>query len=138
MRTEPWPGSIQPRRAAFTFRRSRRVSSMTTNLVVPEGVPLDTLGRPMGSLRLSVTDRCNMRCRYCMPEESYVWLPRASILSYEEMVRLANVFASLGAAKIRLTGGEPLLRHDLSLLVRSLRTSTTISDLALTTNGILL
>jgi GTP 3',8-cyclase len=98
----------------------------------------DTLGRPLGSLRLSVTDRCNMRCRYCMPEAEYVWLPRQSILSYEEMARLAGVFASLGVRKVRLTGGEPLLRHDLPVLVRLLRQNPGIEDLALTTNGLLL
>ncbi|MGE3525774.1 MAG: GTP 3',8-cyclase MoaA, partial [Gemmatimonadales bacterium] len=99
---------------------------------------LDTLGRPLGSLRLSVTDRCNMRCRYCMPEEDYVWLPRSSILTFEETSRLARVFAGLGVSKIRLTGGEPLLRHDLPLLVRQLRQDARLRDLALTTNGILL
>ena len=72
----------------------------------------DRLGRPMGSLRLSVTDRCNMRCRYCMPEEEYRWLPRASILSFEELARITAVFATLGAGKVRLTGGERPLRHD--------------------------
>jgi cyclic pyranopterin phosphate synthase len=92
----------------------------------------------MGSLRLSVTDRCNMRCRYCMPEEEYRWLPRASILSFEELARITAVFASLGAGKVRLTGGEPLLRHDLPELVRKLAAVDGVRDLALTTNGILL
>ena len=100
--------------------------------------PADRLGRPMGSLRLSVTDRCNMRCRYCMPEEEYRWLPRASILSFEELARLTAVFATLGAGKVRLTGGEPLLRHDLPELVRKLAAVDGVRDLALTTNGILL
>src|SRR5215218_9975732 len=77
----------------------------------------DTLGRPLKSLRISVTDRCNMRCRYCMPEKEYVWLPRESILSFEEIDRLTGTFAGLGVHKIRLTGGEPLLRHDLPTLV---------------------
>ncbi|MGH7567978.1 MAG: GTP 3',8-cyclase MoaA [Gemmatimonadales bacterium] len=99
---------------------------------------LDVLGRPLGSLRLSVTDRCNMRCGYCMPEEHYVWLPRASILRFEEIARLAGVFAGLGVHKVRLTGGEPLLRHDLATLVALLRRDTRLADLALTTNGILL
>jgi cyclic pyranopterin phosphate synthase len=98
----------------------------------------DRLGRPLGSLRISVTDRCNMRCRYCMPEESYVWLPRASILSFEEITRLAGIFASTGVDKVRLTGGEPLLRQDLPSLVRALHRTPGIRDLALTTNGILL
>ncbi len=98
----------------------------------------DRLGRPLGSLRLSVTDRCNMRCGYCMPNENYVWLPRTSILTFEELDRIAGVFAGLGARKIRLTGGEPLLRHDLDRLVALLAARPALADLALTTNGILL
>jgi cyclic pyranopterin phosphate synthase len=98
----------------------------------------DQLGRPLGSLRLSVTDRCNMRCRYCMPEEEYVWLPRASLLTFEELARIAGIFASLGATRVRLTGGEPLLRHDLPALVALLSRVPQVEDLALTTNGILL
>ena len=98
----------------------------------------DKLGRPLRSLRISVTDRCNMRCRYCMPEENYVWLPRESILSFEEIQRLAGIFADLGVRKLRLTGGEPLLRHDLPTLVKLLRSQKLFTDLALTTNGILL
>jgi GTP 3',8-cyclase len=97
----------------------------------------DRFHRPLGSLRISVTDRCNMRCRYCMPEENYVWLPRESILSFEEIDRLVGIFAGLGVHKVRLTGGEPLLRHDLPMLVSLLR-SRPVDDLALTTNGILL
>jgi cyclic pyranopterin phosphate synthase len=102
-------------------------------------VPLtDRHGRPLRSLRVSVTDRCNMRCRYCMPEDNYVWLPRESILSFEEIQRLVRIFADLGVQKLRLTGGEPLLRHDLPTLVSLLRSHESITDLALTTNGILL
>ncbi|HYK81882.1 MAG TPA: GTP 3',8-cyclase MoaA [Gemmatimonadales bacterium] len=98
----------------------------------------DRLARPLASLRLSVTDRCNLRCRYCMPEDEYVWLPRASILTFEELARLVAVFAGLGVHKVRLTGGEPLLRHDLPALVRMLARSPELTDLALTTNGLLL
>jgi GTP 3',8-cyclase len=98
----------------------------------------DLLGRPLRSLRISVTDRCNMRCRYCMPEQDYVWLPRESILSFEEIDRLAGIFAGLGVDKIRLTGGEPLLRHDLPTLVALLSRHPELRDIALTTNGILL
>ena len=83
--------------------------------------PSDRFGRPLRNLRISVTDRCNMRCRYCMPEAEYVWLPRASILTFEEIDRLAGIFAGLGVGKVRLTGGEPLLRHDLPTLVRAAR-----------------
>src|SRR5882672_11182197 len=98
----------------------------------------DTLRRPLASLRLSVTDRCNMRCSYCMPEDEYVWLPRSSILTFEELDRLAGVFARLGVGKFRLTGGEPLLRHDLPALVGMLARRPEVRDLALTTNGLLL
>ena len=101
-------------------------------------MPIDTLGRPLRNLRVSVTDRCNMRCRYCMPEAEYVWLPRESILTFEEIDRLAGIFAGLGVRKIRLTGGEPLLRHDLSTLVGLLDRRPGLKDIALTTNGILL
>src|SRR5512134_4091266 len=99
---------------------------------------LDRFDRPLRNLRVSVTDRCNMRCRYCMPEEEYVWLPRQSILTFEEIERVVGVFARLGVGKVRLTGGEPLLRHDLPTLVRLLARQDRIADLALTTNGILL
>ena len=99
---------------------------------------LDAFNRPLRNLRLSVTDRCNLRCAYCMPEAEYVWLPRSSILSFEEIDRLAGIFAGLGVSKIRLTGGEPLLRHDLPTLVSLLSRHEAIRDLALTTNGVLL
>ncbi len=98
----------------------------------------DTLGRPLKNLRVSVTDRCNLRCRYCMPEEEYVWLPRSSILSFEEIDRLVRIFSTLGVTKVRLTGGEPLLRHNLSHLVELLTANEAIRDLAMTTNGVLL
>jgi GTP 3',8-cyclase len=99
---------------------------------------LDTFGRPLGSLRVSVTDRCNLRCLYCMPEEEYVWLPREELLSFEELAQLVGVFTSLGVSRIRLTGGEPLLRRDLDRLVRMLAENPRVEDLALTTNGVLL
>jgi len=87
---------------------------------------------------LSVTDRCNLRCQYCMPEEEYVWLPRDDVLSFEEMGYLVDVFADLGVDKVRLTGGEPLLRRNLDRLVRLLAANPRIRDLAMTTNGVLL
>ncbi len=103
---------------------------------------LDALQRPLKSLRISVTDRCNFRCRYCMPAElfppDHAFLPREDILHFEEIVRLAALFASLGVTKVRLTGGEPLLRKGLPELVRMLRRTPGLEDLALTTNGILL
>jgi cyclic pyranopterin phosphate synthase len=99
---------------------------------------LDLLNRPLRNLRLSVTDRCNLRCEYCMPEDDYVWLPREDLLHFEETSVLVDVFLSLGVDKVRLTGGEPLLRRDLPLLVRMIASKPGLGDLALTTNGVLL
>jgi cyclic pyranopterin phosphate synthase len=99
---------------------------------------LDAQRRPLANLRLSVTDRCNLRCQYCMPEQDYVWLPREDILQFEEIERLVDVFLDLGVRKIRLTGGEPLLRKDVTHLVQRLARKPRIEDLALTTNGVLL
>src|SRR5205823_9527569 len=87
---------------------------------------------------ISVTDRCNLRCAYCMPEEDYVWLPRAEILHFGEVAALVDVFMDLGVDKIRLTGGEPLLRRQLPQLFRVLAAKPRLRDLALTTNGVLL
>src|SRR5688572_5249025 len=105
---------------------------------MPDAALRDTFGRPLASLRISVTDRCNMRCRYCMPEDTYVWLPRESILTFEEIARLVRVFAGLGVHKVRLTGGEPLLRQDLPALVEMIARDSRLTDLAMTTNGLLL
>jgi cyclic pyranopterin phosphate synthase len=105
--------------------------------VSPENALSDQFGRPLRSLRVSVTDRCNLRCNYCMPQEEYVWLPRQELLSFEEISRLVEIFTSLGVEDVRLTGGEPLLRRDLPQLVRMLAANPRIRDLALTTNGIL-
>jgi cyclic pyranopterin phosphate synthase len=100
---------------------------------------LDTRSRPLRDLRISVTDRCNFRCTYCMPKESfgrdYAFLPRAELLSFEEIARLGRVFAREGVTKLRLTGGEPLLRRNLETLVAMLAEIEGISDIALTTNG---
>jgi len=98
----------------------------------------DTYGRLLRNLRISVTDRCNLRCAYCMPEEEYVWLPREEILHFEEISRLVDVFIELGVDKVRLTGGEPLLRRDLPALIRPLADKPDLRDLAITTNGVLL
>jgi cyclic pyranopterin phosphate synthase len=97
---------------------------------------LDRLGRPLANLRISVTDRCNLRCTYCMPEKQYVWLPRADLLTYEEIGALADLFIGLGVDKIRITGGEPLQRTDLPILIRILARKAGLRDLALTTNGV--
>ena len=103
--------------------------------------PLDTLGRPLHDLRISVTDRCNFRCVYCMPKEvfgkDFQFLPRAEILTFEEIERLVRIFVGLGVRKIRLTGGEPLVRRDLERLVEKLARLGDL-DLTLTTNGSLL
>jgi len=98
----------------------------------------DRLGRPLRNLRVSVTDRCNLRCEYCMPEDDYVWLPREDVLHFEETSVLVDVFLLLGVDKVRLTGGEPLLRRDAPALVRMLSQKAGLRDLALTTNGVLL
>src|SRR6266542_445365 len=99
---------------------------------------LDRFARPLRSLRLSVTDRCNLRCQYCMPEPDYVWLPRERLLTFEEVGALVDAFTPLGVDRIRITGGEPLLRRDVPILIESLAARSTIVDLALTTNGVLL
>ena len=88
----------------------------------------DTLNRPMTSLRISVTERCNLRCNYCMPEDDYTWLPRESILSYEEIVKLVDVFMSLGVDRLRITGGEPLLRQNLPSLIEQLAARSNLRD----------
>ncbi len=97
----------------------------------------DRFGRPLRSLRISVTDRCNLRCRYCMPEKEYRWLERSRLLTFEEIELLAGQFVSLGVDRIRLTGGEPLLRRNLPSLVERLA-ALPIHEIALTTNGTLL
>ena len=99
---------------------------------------LDRFDRPLRSLRISVTDRCNLRCQYCMPEPDYAWLPRESLLGFEEIASIADVFVSLGADRVRVTGGEPLLRRDLPRLIELLASRPGIADLAVTTNGVLL
>jgi cyclic pyranopterin phosphate synthase len=98
----------------------------------------DRLSRPLRNLRLSVTDRCNLRCEYCMPEQEYVWLPKQDLLDFEETSTLVDDFISVGVDRIRLTGGEPLLRRDLASLVRMLAAKPALRDLAMTSNGILL
>jgi cyclic pyranopterin phosphate synthase len=98
----------------------------------------DSWGREIKSVRVSVTDKCNFRCTYCMPAEGLEWLARAEVLSFEEIARLVAVLARLGVDEVRLTGGEPLVRRDLPLLVRMLADTPGVRDLSLTTNGVLL
>jgi cyclic pyranopterin phosphate synthase len=97
---------------------------------------LDQFGRTIEYLRISVTDRCNFRCRYCMPLEGLPWLPKADILSYEEIAEIVRQLAPLGLRRIRLTGGEPTIRPELATLVRMLRTVPAVEDIALSTNGV--
>jgi cyclic pyranopterin phosphate synthase len=105
-------------------------------------LPRDTLGRPLHDLRISVTDRCNFRCVYCMPRAvfgpDHAFLPREELLSFEEIARLVRLFVGLGVRKVRLTGGEPLVRRELPTLVGSLAAVEGVEDLTLTTNGVLL
>jgi cyclic pyranopterin phosphate synthase len=99
---------------------------------------VDGWGREIRSLRVSVTDKCNFRCRYCMPPEGLDWLPRDEVLSFEEIARLVRILASMGVDEVRLTGGEPLVRRDLPTLVEMLARVPGVNDLSLTTNGVLL
>ena len=99
---------------------------------------LDSYNRLHDNLRLSVTDRCNIRCFYCMPESGVEFVPRAEILSFEEIERVARIAVSLGVRKLRVTGGEPLVRKDLHVLIRKLVAMPGVEDVALTTNGVLL
>ncbi len=128
------------------IRYASRVPLIPAGFSAPTGLLSDTLGRPLRDLRISVTDRCNFRCNYCMPREvfdkDYAFLPQSSLLSFEEITRLARIFVAHGVEKIRLTGGEPLLRKHLELLVEMLAKLQTPAgkalDITLTTNGSLL
>ncbi|MET7390638.1 GTP 3',8-cyclase MoaA [Streptomyces sp. NPDC005529] len=106
----------------------------------PVSPPHDRFGRPLGDLRVSVIDQCNLRCSYCMPEEHYTWLPRRDLLTVAELSRVVDVFLSLGVSKVRLTGGEPLIRPDLPELIHEIagKADAGLCDLAITTNGVLL
>jgi cyclic pyranopterin phosphate synthase len=106
--------------------------------VAPPAPLVDQFGRTMRSLRVSVTDRCNFRCLYCMPEEGLPWLPNARLMTFDEIERLVRLFVSLGIREVRLTGGEPTLRAGLPALVRRLAAIAGLEDLSLTTNGFLL
>lgn len=104
----------------------------TTNL---PNLLRDSFGRPIRDLRISITDRCNFRCFYCMPQEAMEWQPKNEILSYEEIIRLAEVFVSLGVNKLRVTGGEPMVRRDVESLIARLAELEGVADLAMTTNA---
>jgi cyclic pyranopterin phosphate synthase len=125
------------------------IAKIPSSIVAPHGNTVDLMKRPLRDLRISVTDRCNFRCTYCMPksifDQSYSYLAQSELLSFEEIERLAAIFVSLGVEKIRLTGGEPLLRKNLESLIERLaliplpsQSKTNLLDLTLTTNGSLL
>jgi GTP 3',8-cyclase len=124
-------------------RVAAAVPRIPERLSAPDGLLADTLGRPLHDLRISVTDRCNFRCSYCMPKEvfdkTYTFLPQSSLLSFEEITRLAGLFVAHGVHKLRLTGGEPLLRKGLDTLIGMLAALRTPGgealDITLTTNG---
>jgi cyclic pyranopterin phosphate synthase len=122
-------------------RQLRQLPAIPAELPAPTGQLLDSRGRPIKDLRISVTDRCNFRCVYCMPkavfDKDYAFLPRESLLSFEEITRLARLFAAHGVTKIRLTGGEPLLRRNLEELIAQL-VEIPDMEVTLTTNGVLL
>ena len=128
------------------IRYASRIPHVPARFEAPAGLLSDTLGRPLRDLRISVTDRCNFRCSYCMPSEvfnkDYAFLPQTSLLSFEEITRLARIFVAHGVEKIRLTGGEPLLRKHIEVLIEMLARLQTPSgqplDITLTTNASLL
>ena len=127
---------------AVKIERPHDPGPVTAPPTLQDREDLDQLGRPLRDLRISVTDRCNFRCPYCMPAEiygeSYRFLPKPELLTFEEIERLARLFVSLGAEKLRITGGEPLLRHGLPDLIGQLAGISGVRDLTLTTNGYLL
>jgi GTP 3',8-cyclase len=127
-------------------RAGLALPSSSLHTIAATGMLSDTLGRPLRDLRISVTDRCNFRCNYCMPKEvfdkDYAYLPQTALLSFEEITRIAKLFVAHGVRKIRLTGGEPLLRKNIEVLIEQLAKLRTVDgeplDLTLTTNGSLL
>ena len=129
------PDAVTPGELRFWYVPGRSRGGRVTR-------PVDTRGRGVADLRLSVTDRCNLRCTYCMPRElfgaNHQFLPRSEILSYEEFARLVGIFAGLGVSKVRLTGGEPLLRPEIETLISAIAGTSGIEDIAMTTNGALL
>ncbi len=130
----------------MTSLAAPRAAFSPASRIAASGLLVDQLGRPLRDLRISVTDRCNFRCNYCMPKDvfdkDYAYLPHASLLSFEEITRLARLFVAHGVRKIRLTGGEPLLRKNIEVLIEQLAALRTVDgappDLTLTTNGSLL
>jgi cyclic pyranopterin phosphate synthase len=115
------------------------MTDMPMTTIRPHPEPLvDAFGRVADDLRVSVTDRCNFRCTYCMPAEGLAWLPKTELLTFEELARVVGLFVRLGVRSLKITGGEPTVRADLPLLVRMLRDSALDADVSMTTNGVLL
>lgn len=140
----PYPSRTEMNQRVIPLADERQLGQLPKiprELSAPTGHLLDSRGRPVRDLRISVTDRCNFRCVYCMPkavfDKDYAFLPRESLLSFEEITRLARLFAAHGVSKIRLTGGEPLLRRNLEQLIAQL-TAIPGLEVTLTTNGVLL
>lgn len=120
-------------------RRGHSEMKVDRETTVDGATTVDRLGRGLTDLRISVTDRCNFRCTFCMPaDKKYTFLPRPQILSFEEIVRISRIFVGLGVRKLRLTGGEPLLRAEIEQLIRGLAAIDGVEDIALTTNAYLL
>jgi cyclic pyranopterin phosphate synthase len=132
-----WPASSHASRK-WSVNNLLEAASQLRRDQVDAGGMRDSFGRRIEYLRISVTDKCNLRCVYCMPEGGLPWLSRAEILSYEEIAAITRVLAGMGLRRIRLTGGEPLVRRDLPQLVRLLRAIDGIDDIALSTNAVLL
>ncbi len=124
--------------ASRAWHNDRFATRLPMSLPTSPASALDRHARPLRNLRVSVTDRCNLRCAYCMPEEEYAWLAKDRILTFEEISRLVDAFASVGVDRVRLTGGEPLLRRDLDRLVALIAAKPAIRDIAMTTNAITL
>src|ERR671932_899361 len=147
-RSPPCPSAAASRCGRRLARaRSSRLPSSDRDLRLPGpklgyAFPVEPLvdswGRAIRSLRVSVTDKCNFRCTYCMPAEGLEWLPKREVLSFEEIERLVGILARMGVREVRLTGGEPLVRRDLPRLVEMLAATPGVEDLSLTTNGVLL
>src|SRR6516225_544151 len=125
---------------AFTCRRKSQGANALREVPLCVACPQmeDRFGHQISYLRVSVTDRCNERCLYCMPQELQEWLPRAEVLNYDEITRLVRVASELGVKKIRVTGGEPLVRRDVLTLFQQLGELSKITDIGVSTNGSLL
>jgi GTP 3',8-cyclase len=131
-------GFLEPIAQSHMRKIGRELSTTASTPALSRTQLTDGHGRAIGDLRVSVTDRCNLRCKYCMPAEGMDWIPRDDLLSFSEIERIVALLVSMGVADVRLTGGEPLVRKDLPELVEALAGIDGLRDLSLTTNGYLL